>query len=175
MERFGQPLDGTHESFAVLDVFFEEQCKPGGLLAGKVRYMKNQLFAVGAYARPLPKSPPPEVSPPPLPWAWAGWKRYPKNPQGARMATTYNNIYLSVRRRLRAAEIPAAQLEAREIVCYVSGKTREEFFRDLTLYATGVVIAAHKTVEFIAYRHNEGQHKQVDQKTRAPSPWSPTL
>lgn len=52
------------------------------------------------------------------------------------MATTYNNIYLSVRRRLRAAEIPAAQLEAREIVCYVSGKTREEFFRDLTLYAT---------------------------------------
>ena len=49
MERFGQPLDGTHESFAVLDVFFEEQCKPGGLLAGKVRYMKNQLFPVGAY------------------------------------------------------------------------------------------------------------------------------
>ena len=49
MERFGQPLDGTHESYAVLDVFFEEQCKPGGLLAGKVRYMKNQLFAVGAY------------------------------------------------------------------------------------------------------------------------------
>lgn len=49
MERFGQPLDGTHESFAVLDTFFEEQCKPGGLLAGKVRYMKNQLFAVGAY------------------------------------------------------------------------------------------------------------------------------
>ena len=49
MERFGQPLDGTHESFAVLDVFFEEQCKPGGLLAGKVRYVKNQLFAVGAY------------------------------------------------------------------------------------------------------------------------------
>ena len=49
MERFGQPLDGTHESFAVLDVFFEEQGKPGGLMAGKVRYMKNQLFAVGAY------------------------------------------------------------------------------------------------------------------------------
>ena len=49
MERFGQPLDGTHESFAGRDVFFEEQCKPGGLLAGKVRYMKNQLFAVGAY------------------------------------------------------------------------------------------------------------------------------
>ena len=31
------------------------------------------------------------------------------------------------------------QLEAREIVCYVTGKSREEFFRDLTLYATGAV------------------------------------
>ncbi len=52
------------------------------------------------------------------------------------MATTYNNLYLDARRKLKAAGIPAAQLEAREIVCYVSGKTREEFFRDLTLYAT---------------------------------------
>ena len=52
------------------------------------------------------------------------------------MASTYNNLYLDARRKLKAAGIPAAQLEAREIVCYVSGKTREEFFRDLTLYAT---------------------------------------
>ena len=52
------------------------------------------------------------------------------------MATTYNNLYLDARRKLKAAGIPAAQLEAREIVCDVSGKTREEFFRDLTLYAT---------------------------------------
>ena len=52
------------------------------------------------------------------------------------MATTYNNLFLDARRKLKAAGIPAAQLEAREIVCYVSGKTREEFFRDLTLYAT---------------------------------------
>ena len=51
------------------------------------------------------------------------------------MATTYNNLYLDARRQLKAAGIDAAQLEAREIVCYVVGKTREEFFRDLTLYA----------------------------------------
>ena len=52
------------------------------------------------------------------------------------MATTYNNLYLDARRQLKAAGIPAAQLEAREILCYVTGKTREEFFRDLTLYAS---------------------------------------
>lgn len=55
------------------------------------------------------------------------------------MATTYNNLYLDARRQFRAAGIPNPQLEAREIVCYVTGKNREEFFRDLTLYATSQV------------------------------------
>ncbi len=55
------------------------------------------------------------------------------------MASTYNNLYLDARRQLRAAGIPNPQLEAREIVCYVTGKSREEFFRDLTLYATSQV------------------------------------
>lgn len=57
------------------------------------------------------------------------------------MATTYNNLYLGARRQLKGAGIPAAQLEAREIVCYASGKTREEFYRDLTLYASDQVEA----------------------------------
>lgn len=55
------------------------------------------------------------------------------------MASTYNNLYLDARRQFRAAGIPNPQLEAREIVCYVTGKTREEFFRDLPLYATSQV------------------------------------
>lgn len=55
------------------------------------------------------------------------------------MASTYNNLYLDARRQLKAAGIPNPQLEAREIVCYVTGKSREELFRDLTLYATGAV------------------------------------
>ena len=55
------------------------------------------------------------------------------------MATTYNNLYLDARRKLKAAGIPAAQLEAREIVCYATGKDREEFYRDLTLYASDQV------------------------------------
>ena len=52
------------------------------------------------------------------------------------MASTYNNLYLDARRQLKAAGIPNPQLAAREIVCYVTGKSREEFFRDLTLYAS---------------------------------------
>ena len=34
------------------------------------------------------------------------------------MATTYNNLYLDTRARLRKAGIDAAQLEARELLCY---------------------------------------------------------
>lgn len=55
------------------------------------------------------------------------------------MATTYNNLYLDLRKRLRAAGVDAAQMEARELVCYASGKTREQFFRDLPLYASAEV------------------------------------
>ena len=52
------------------------------------------------------------------------------------MATTYNNLYLDTRKRLKAAGVEMAQLEARELVCFAAGKTREQFFRDLTLYAS---------------------------------------
>ena len=52
------------------------------------------------------------------------------------MATTYNNLYLDTRKRLKAAGVEMAQLEARELVCFAADKTREQFFRDLTLYAS---------------------------------------
>ena len=55
------------------------------------------------------------------------------------MATTYNNLYLDARKRLKEAGIESAQLEAREIVCYAADKTREQFFRDLALYASDPV------------------------------------
>ena len=55
------------------------------------------------------------------------------------VATTYNNLYLDTRRRLKAAGIPGAQLEAREIVCYAADKSREQFFRDMPLYASDQV------------------------------------
>ena len=52
------------------------------------------------------------------------------------MATTYNNLFLDTRSRLRKAGIESAQLEARELVCYAAEKSREQFYRDMSLYAT---------------------------------------
>ena len=52
------------------------------------------------------------------------------------MATTYNNLYLDTRNRLRAAGVDAAQLEARELVCFALDKTREQLYRDMNLYVT---------------------------------------
>ncbi len=52
------------------------------------------------------------------------------------MATTYNNLYLDTRNRLRAAGVEAAQLEARELVCFALDKTKEQLYRDMNLYVT---------------------------------------
>ena len=52
------------------------------------------------------------------------------------MATTYNNLYLDTRARLRKAGIDAAQLEARELLCYASDKSREQLYRDMSLYVS---------------------------------------
>ena len=57
------------------------------------------------------------------------------------VATTYNNLYLDARKRLKAAGVEAAQLEARELVCFAAGKNREQFFRDMSLYASDEVEA----------------------------------
>ena len=57
------------------------------------------------------------------------------------VATTYNNLYLDARKRLKAAGVEAAQLEARELVCFAAGKNREQFLRDMPLYASDEVEA----------------------------------
>lgn len=53
------------------------------------------------------------------------------------MATTYNNLFLDTRAALRKAGIEGAQLEARELVCYACGKSREQLYRDMSLYVSG--------------------------------------
>lgn len=68
--------------------------------------------------------------------------------------TTYNDLYLSVRRRLKQEGFPGASLEARELVCYGSGKTKEEFFRDAPLYAPPETEAA---VSALVERHIAGE------------------
>ena len=52
------------------------------------------------------------------------------------MADIYNNLYLDARRELRKAGVEQAQLEARELLCFAADKTREQFLRDLQLYAS---------------------------------------
>ena len=52
------------------------------------------------------------------------------------MATTYNNLFLDTRARLKKAGVEGAQLEAREILCYASDKSREQLYRDMSLYVS---------------------------------------
>lgn len=66
------------------------------------------------------------------------------------MATTYNNLYLDARHQLKSAGVESAQLEAREIVCAAAGKSRDQFYRDLMLYASDQV--EEKTAELLRRR-----------------------
>ena len=52
------------------------------------------------------------------------------------MAITYNDLYLDIRQRLRESGVEASTLEARELVCFGTGKSREELQRDSRLYAS---------------------------------------
>ena len=64
------------------------------------------------------------------------------------MAATYNNLYLDARKRLREAGVEGAQLEARGLVCCAAGKSREQFYRDMALYASDPV--EEKLAELLA-------------------------
>jgi len=70
------------------------------------------------------------------------------------MAITYNNLYMDIRQIFRASNIDAATLEARELVCYASGKSREELSRDARLY---VPQAVEEKVRELVARHLAGE------------------
>ena len=70
------------------------------------------------------------------------------------MPITYNNLYLDIRQELRRAGITAATLEARELVCYGSGKTREELIRDGQLYVAPEV---EQRIRRLVDRHLHGE------------------
>lgn len=70
------------------------------------------------------------------------------------MPTTYNNLYLDIRRQLKQAGCPGASLEARELVCCGSGKSREEFFRDAPLYVTP---ETEDAIRGLVQRHLNGE------------------
>lgn len=70
------------------------------------------------------------------------------------MAITYNNLYLDIRQQLRQAGIEAATLEARELVCFGTGKSREELYRDGPLY---VAPEMEERVRSLVKRHLAGE------------------
>ena len=70
------------------------------------------------------------------------------------MAITYNNLYLDIRARLRKAGCPGASLEARELVCCGSGKSKEEFFRDAPLYVSP---ETEQAIHALVERHLNGE------------------
>lgn len=70
------------------------------------------------------------------------------------MAIKYNDLYMDIRARLRAAEIEDATFAARELVCAASGKTKNEFLRDSLLYASPEV---ERAALELAERHLAGE------------------
>lgn len=74
------------------------------------------------------------------------------------MATTYNDFYLDMRRRLRNAGAFDPTRAARELICFASGKTNEELVRDSRLYVppevereTAALVERHLAGEPVAY------------------------
>ena len=70
------------------------------------------------------------------------------------MAITYNNLYLDIRQQLRRAGIEAATLEARELVCFGTGKSREALQQDGGLYAAP---ETERRVRELVERHLAGE------------------
>ena len=70
------------------------------------------------------------------------------------MASTYNTLYLDARRALKAAGAGNPQMEAQELLCFAASKSREQFLRDLSLYATDDVA---KRFEALMARRLKGE------------------
>ena len=70
------------------------------------------------------------------------------------MAITYNNLHLDIRQSWRQAGVEAATLEARELVCFGTGKSKDELNRDGGLYASPEL---ENRVRDLVKRHLEGE------------------
>lgn len=70
------------------------------------------------------------------------------------MLATYHDLYLDIRKALSALGVEAAKLEAKEIICAASGKSPEEFLRDMNLYANQTVA---EQAERMTRRRAEGE------------------
>ncbi len=67
---------------------------------------------------------------------------------------TYNDVYISARKRLKAMGVEAYNLEARVLAAHCAGKTKEAFYRDANLYAGD---AYERAVEDALQRREAGE------------------
>ena len=70
------------------------------------------------------------------------------------MATTYNNLYLDMRKRFRDEGVFDPSRAARELTCFAAGKSNEELIRDGRLYAPPEV---EQAANALAERHLAGE------------------
>ena len=102
------------------------------------------------------------------------------------MATRYNNLYMDIRQQLRTAGVQASTLEARELVCFASGKTRQQLQRDGQLYVPPTVeeqaralVRRHLAGEPVAYLIGEwefyGLPLDIDRQVLIPRADTETL
>ena len=70
------------------------------------------------------------------------------------MAITYNDLFLDIRRELKKGGVIDTTLEARELVCFGTGKRREELPRDGGLYASPEL---ERRVRELVERHLAGE------------------
>ena len=102
------------------------------------------------------------------------------------MAITYNNLYMDIRQQLRLAGIRASTLEARELVCFAAGKTRQQLTRDGQLYVPPPVeeqaralVRRHLAGEPVAYLIGEwefyGLPLDIDRQVLIPRADTETL
>ena len=102
------------------------------------------------------------------------------------MATTYNNLYMDIRQTLRRAGIEAATLEARELMCFASGKTRSQLVQDGQLYVPPAIeerakdlVRRHLAGEPVAYLIGEwefyGLPLDISESVLIPRPDTETL
>ncbi len=62
------------------------------------------------------------------------------------MTATYNTLFLDARKALRDGGSDAPQLEAQELLCFATGKTKEQLYRDLPLYASSQATEAFQAL-----------------------------
>jgi len=61
---------------------------------------------------------------------------------------TYQDLFLDIRQKLRAAGVEAVDLHARELIAFASGKTTDAVIRDKALFATSDIVSrAHEVCD----------------------------